>query len=291
MKRKIGISTMVILSGVVAAILYFELGPYDIRINPAPALSAPLNPHQEKETTIRNLSDKTVYYVIKPAHSKEEPVQRSLEVAHVDRLPGDDDVEISFWHGGEMMSYTLYSRLAYSFRYDEDGRLDLYRGSHGRSDAADLAPYVPSPGDVVEKMLELAGVNRKDVVYDLGCGDGRIVIAAAKRHGARGVGIDLDPERIEEAASGARKAGVESRVSFRLEDVMKSDFSGATVVTLYLLPESNALLRPLLEKQLKPGTRVVSHNYSIPGWEDKEAGFISFKAEDGEEHEIYLYRR
>jgi SAM-dependent methyltransferase len=130
-----------------------------------------------------------------------------------------------------------------------------------------LAPYVPTPQQVVEKMLELAQVTSKDVVYDLGCGDGRIVITAAKKYGARAVGVDIDPERIKESQANAKAAGVEKLVTFKLEDAMKVDVSPATVVTLYLLSNSNALLRPILMKQLKPGARIVSHAFSMGDWQ------------------------
>lgn len=124
-------------------------------------------------------------------------------------------------------------------------------------------PYVPTPQPVVERMLELAKVGKDDVVYDLGSGDGRIVITAAKQYGARGVGIDLDPERIAEARANAKKAGVDDRVKFIAGDLFKTDLSDATVVTLYLLNSVNRELRPQLWKQLDVGTRVVSHSFDM----------------------------
>lgn len=124
-------------------------------------------------------------------------------------------------------------------------------------------PYVPTPQPVVDKMLELAAVGPRDVLYDLGCGDGRIVISAARDRGARGVGIDLNPVRIEEALANARSAGVAEKVQFRVGDLFQSDFSQATVVTLYLLPDINRKLRPQLWRQLKVGTRVVSHDFNM----------------------------
>jgi ribosomal protein L11 methylase PrmA len=108
------------------------------------------------------------------------------------------------------------------------------------------------------------------LVYDLGCGDGRIPITAAKKYGARGVGIDIDPERIQEANENARKAGVSDRVQFRQQDLFKADFSKATVVTLYLLPDVNLKLRPQLLKQLKPGTRIVSHAFDMGNWKPQK---------------------
>ncbi len=124
-------------------------------------------------------------------------------------------------------------------------------------------PYVPTPMETVRKMLDLGRVDKKDVVYDLGCGDGRIVITAAKERGARGVGIDLNPRRIEEANANAKEAGVTDRVKFMVGDLFEANFSPATVVTLYLLPAVNLKLRPQLWRQLKPGTRVVSHSFDM----------------------------
>ena len=151
-----------------------------------------------------------------------------------------------------------------------------------------LAPYVPTPEDVVERMLMLADVKEGDVVYDLGCGDGRIPVAAAKR-GARGVGVDIDPRRIAESNANAKAAGVESRVEFRLQDAMTVDVSPATVVTLYLLSASNAKLRPILTSQLKPGSRIVSHAFSMGSeWPaDKVDRFVTAR---GDEVTLYLWR-
>jgi ubiquinone/menaquinone biosynthesis C-methylase UbiE len=124
-------------------------------------------------------------------------------------------------------------------------------------------PYVPTKQEVVEEMLRMAGVKPGDVVYDLGCGDGRIVVTAAQKFGARGVGVDIDPKRIAEANANARRAGVENQVTFRIGDLFEADIREATVVTLYLLPDVNLRLKPKLQRDLKPGTRVVSHDFSM----------------------------
>jgi ubiquinone/menaquinone biosynthesis C-methylase UbiE len=124
-------------------------------------------------------------------------------------------------------------------------------------------PYVPTPQPVVDKMLEMAKVRAGDVLYDLGCGDGRIVVTAASKHGARGVGIDIDPTRIREAQENAQRARVTERVAFKVSNIFEADFSEATVVTLYLLPDINRRLRPQLWRQLKVGTRVVSHAFDM----------------------------
>jgi SAM-dependent methyltransferase len=137
--------------------------------------------------------------------------------------------------------------------------------AQGQSSTLDV-PFVPTPTEVVNAMLKLAGVNKGDVVYDLGSGDGRIVIAAAKRHGAHAVGIDIDPARIDEATRNARQAGVADRVRFIRQDLFDADIGEATVVTLYLLPRVNQRLRPKLLAELKPGTRVVSHGFDMGDW-------------------------
>lgn len=128
-------------------------------------------------------------------------------------------------------------------------------------------PYVPTPPVVVEEMLRLANVGPADFVIDLGSGDGRILIAAAEKFGARGVGVDLDPDRIEESVYGAQLAGVSDRVAFQQQDLFKFDISRASVVTMYLLPSVNLKLRPRLLSELKPGTRIVSHDFDMQDWQ------------------------
>jgi len=130
--------------------------------------------------------------------------------------------------------------------------------------------FVPTPPDVVDAMLKLAKVTSNDVVYDLGSGDGRIVIAAAKMYGARGVGIDIDPERVREATANAQSNGVGDKVTFRTEDIFTADISPATVVTLYLSPAVNARLAGKLMMELKAGTRVVSHAFDLGAWKPQQ---------------------
>jgi SAM-dependent methyltransferase len=131
-------------------------------------------------------------------------------------------------------------------------------------------PYVPTPQSVVDAMLKLANVSGKDVVYDLGCGDGRIVITAAKEYGATGTGYDINPERIKEANENAKEAKVTDKVKFVEGNLFKVDYRPASVVTLYLLPNVNLKLRPMLLEQLKPGTRIVSHAFDMGDWEPEE---------------------
>lgn len=127
--------------------------------------------------------------------------------------------------------------------------------------------YVPTPQPVVDAMLKMAQVRRDEMVYDLGCGDGRAVITAARDFGARGIGVDIDPQRIEESQANASNAGVTDRVEFKQEDLFKMNFADADVVFLYLLPALNVKLRPRILDELRPGTRIVSHAFSMADWE------------------------
>jgi tRNA G37 N-methylase Trm5 len=156
-----------------------------------------------------------------------------------------------------------------------------------RPDAPQLAPYVPTPQDVVERMLALANVQKTDFVVDLGCGDGRIPVTAAKKYGARGLGVDIDPVRIAEANANAKAAGVEHLVEFKLQDALKTDVTNATVITTYLLSASNLRLRPILTKQLKPGSRIVTHSFSMGDWAPEKTD--TFNDTTGRSRTVYLY--
>jgi cyclopropane fatty-acyl-phospholipid synthase-like methyltransferase len=152
-----------------------------------------------------------------------------------------------------------------------------------------LAPYIPTPDDVVDRMLAFAKVTKDDVVFDLGCGDGRIPIAAARQYGARGVGLDIDPKLVELATSNAKAAGVDGLVQFHLQNVLEADVSSATVVTLYLLSSSNERLRPMLTRQLKPGARIVSHAFSM-GRDWPADAVDQFVSARGDEVTLYLWQ-
>jgi len=147
-------------------------------------------------------------------------------------------------------------------------------------------PYVSTPHAVVEAMLKLATVGPADVVYDLGCGDGRFVITAAQEFGARGVGVDIDPARIAEANAAARAEGVADRVRFLRQDLFTVDLSPATVVTLFLLPELNDRLAPKMRRELRVGARIVSHRWSIRGWPPDESIGVEV---DEVRHEAFLW--
>jgi SAM-dependent methyltransferase len=147
--------------------------------------------------------------------------------------------------------------------------------------------FVPTPHDVVAKMLELAKVTKNDVVYDLGCGDGRIVATAAKMYGCKGIGYDINPVRVKESLETVKKEGVEKLVQIKEEDIFTLDLSGASVITLYLLPSLNVKLIPQLEK-LKPGSRIVSHDFDMQGVKPDQV--VTVKSKDNDvEHTVYLW--
>ncbi len=147
-------------------------------------------------------------------------------------------------------------------------------------------PYVPTPNEVVSEMLKMANVTGNDILYDLGSGDGRIPITAAKQFGTKGVGIDLDPVRVKEANENAKTEGVTDKVRFIEGDIFEEDFSEATVVALYLLPSINLKLRPKL-LEMKPGTRIVSHNYDMGDWVAENSKKITV---NGSDHYVYFWR-
>ena len=148
-------------------------------------------------------------------------------------------------------------------------------------------PFVPTPPDVVDRMLEMAQVKSGDVIYDLGSGDGRIVIQAAKRYGVKGVGIEIDPDLVQKARDNAFREKVDNLVEFRAQDALTVDVSSATVVTLYMLPEFNAKLRPIFDRQLKSGARGVSHDFEVQGWVPDKVE--SIKGSFLHDHTIYLF--
>ena len=155
-------------------------------------------------------------------------------------------------------------------------------------------PFVPTPIEVIDRMLELAEVKKGDVVYDLGSGDGRIVIRAAKKYGARAVGIEMDSWLLDKARQTAKAEGVSHLVEFRNEDALKADISRATVVTLYMLPWFNEAMKLNFKKMLKPGARIVAHDFGIEGWEpDKTVKLPEIEIMAGgrrHQHVIYLWR-
>ncbi|HZY90525.1 MAG TPA: TIGR03000 domain-containing protein [Gemmataceae bacterium] len=188
--------------------------------------------------------------------------------------------QVWFWEDHKM----IVRKRSVPVRAGETTTVDLRKSAPG-----DVTPdviYVPTPRAVVDKMLRMAEVKKGDVVYDLGCGDGRIVVTAAKKYGCKSVGFDIDPDRVKEANANVRKDGVGDLVTIKQEDIFKQDLSKASVVTLYLLPELNVRLIPQLEK-LKPGSRIVSHDFPMKGVKPKQV--FNMSGDDGREHTIYLW--
>jgi uncharacterized protein (TIGR03000 family) len=172
------------------------------------------------------------------------------------------------------------------FKGGEEKTIDLRPGS--KTVLSSRIIFVPTSKKIVNKMLEMAKVTGKDVVYDLGCGDGRIVVTAAKEFGAKGVGVDIDPERVKDSRANVAKEKVEKLVEIRQGDALKvKDISKATVVMLYMLPEFQEKLAPILKRELKPGTRVVAHDYSLPGWKEEASAQMQGPFR---QHTLYLYR-
>jgi ubiquinone/menaquinone biosynthesis C-methylase UbiE len=155
---------------------------------------------------------------------------------------------------------------------------------------AKLAPYYPTPELVVEKMLELGGLRPGERMFDLGSGDGRIVIMAAQKYKADATGVEIDADLYKQSTEKIHKLGLQSRARIIHGDILKQDYSSADLVTVYLLPSSNEKVRPILEKQLKKGARVVCHDFTIPGWTPDKIVNIEDDGE-GRSHTLYLYRR
>lgn len=160
---------------------------------------------------------------------------------------------------------------------------------HAPESPEGASPYLSTPPEVVERMLRLAGVKPGETVYDLGCGDARILVTAAQRFGARGVGVELDKEVFALALENVRRHGLEDRIQLVRGNMFEADLRSADVVALYLLPQALARLRPLLERQLRSGARVVTHDFGIQGWQD--SGAEKLPRGDGTAHTIHLYRR
>jgi predicted O-methyltransferase YrrM len=154
-----------------------------------------------------------------------------------------------------------------------------------------LAPFVPSPEEVVERMLKLAEVKAGDTVYDLGCGDGRIIIMAAQKFAAHSVGVELDDELYKQTSERIKELKLQDKVKVIHGDLLQVDLKPATVVTLYLLTSANEKLKPRLEKMLRKGARVVSHDFEVPGWKAEKTESVGDDQGDFRQHTLYLYRR
>lgn len=240
---------------------------------------------------ISNDTDQTIKFHTRILHSGDEPDYDSLSPGETETLLGRNVLEFQIVPKELARLYFLAPGEDYSIRIIDGQDLKLFQKVKGYQEAVMLAPFVPSPMVVIERMLSLAGVSKDSVVYDLGCGDGRVVIAAAKIYGARGVGIDIDPELIAEARKNASDAGVETLAEFREGDIFQTSLTEATHVYVFLFPDSNRLLRPYLEKQLKKGTTVASLGFNFPAWEDRLTGWHDILDDEGYHRIVYIYER
>ena len=177
--------------------------------------------------------------------------------------------------------------LVFSGFSQPNARMRLVQGEESDLQSKQIVPFVPTPQAVVDKMLALAQVKKGDVLYDLGSGDGRIVIAAAKKYGIKAVGFEVDPELIQKSRANIRKAGLEHLAEIRAQDILTVDLSPASVVTMYLLPSVNMTLRPKVWRELKPGARLVSHAFDMGDWEPDKTELV--KDSSGYERTIYLW--
>lgn len=240
------------------------------------------------------------------AQEKAKDAQKKVATL-VLRVPGDSLLEIdgvATKQTGEVRKFESPPLEAGTYTYtvkiihNSSTRMRQVKVQAGKEVEVDLRPgkdrdsseiiFVPTPQKVVDLMLEYAKVTKDDLVYDLGCGDGRIVVTAAKKYGAKGVGVDIDPVRVKEAQALAKKEGVDNLVEIRLGDALNvPDVSKATVVMTYMLPEFMARMEPGLKKNLKPGTRIVAHDYPLPNWKATEEKTVQ---SENWEHRLYLWR-
>jgi SAM-dependent methyltransferase len=240
--------------------------------------------------TLHNTLDRPFAFLSKPLNEDVQPKKQTLAAGECVGFSGNFHVEITLLPESLCLIYWLFPGERYVVRDIGDDGDRIFKMVHGDASAVSLAPHVPTPDFVIERILELTGVFSESVVYDLGCGDGRVLIRAAEKYGIEGVGVDIDPHLIKQARKAASAAGVASRVRFFTRDIFKTDLSKATLVYLYLFPDSLNLLRPYLEDNLKKGTMVACFSFAIPGWEEKlvaqhkiEGDFIIPKI-------IYIYR-
>ncbi len=184
-------------------------------------------------------------------------------------------------------NYTVLTRTkSISFKSGDDISIDLAKADPKNPDKA-VIRWVPTPDDIVDEMIKLGGVKKGDVVYEPGPGDARVLIAAVKKGAEKAVGIELDPKKVVESKENVKKAGLEKQITVNEGDALKADYSDATVVMLYMGNEFNNLLRPVLEKQLKPGTRIVSHRFVFGDWAPDKT--ITVTGADGDEYKLHLW--
>jgi len=244
--------------------------------------------------TLKNTLTEPVLFLYKPLHEGTIPTRSWLQPGATRGFKGNVHIEIKLLSEELSLRYWLFPGERYVVKdVGLKGHKDLriFKMVRGDPSAVDLAPHVPTPEAVIDRVLELSGVSADSVLFDLGCGDGCVLIRAAEKFGARCVGVDINPRLIRLARKSAAAVGVSSRVTFLHQDIFDTDISSATIVYLYLYPDSLKLLRPYLENNLKIGTTVVSFGYHFPGWEEKRLARIEIEGEFLIPKILHIYRR
>jgi len=240
--------------------------------------------------TLQNTMDRPFSFLYKPLSEDVEPKKGTLGPGVKARFSGSRHMEITLFPESAPQIYWLFPGEFYIVKDLAEDGVRIYKMVHGDSSAVNLAPHVPTPDTVIDRVLDLIDVHSKSVIYDLGCGDGCVLIRAAEKFGAKGVGVDIDANLIKKARKNASTAGVSSKLKFLHQDIFKTDLSKATLVYLYLLPDSLKLLRPYLEKNLKRETTVVCFHFSFPGWEKRLVAKHEIKEDFNIPKLIYIYR-
>lgn len=241
-------------------------------------------------TQITNEIDRTIRFQAGLLWDQWDMEEIVLKPGEKKDFPGASAVKVRFSRGDTPLIYRLNPGPRYFFRQDRTGQPDIFAEPPLEKTLDYFVPFVTTPPKVIDRMLEVADLSSDDVLYDLGSGDGRIVITAAKNYGCRGVGIDIDLRRIREARENAERHGVTDLVTFIEQDALKADLTKASVVTVYMSMQFNQKLRPVLESDLDSGDRVAAHNYAVPGWAYRLDRYETLKTANGTEHIIFLYR-
>jgi precorrin-6B methylase 2 len=253
-------------------------------------LHVPANGQNPVWTDITNETGRTICFEAGLMWTQWDMDEVELKPGEKKHFPGASAVKVRFNRGNQSILYRLNPGPRYFFRLDQTGKPDIFAAPPVDKPLEYFIPFVATPPKAIGRMLEMAGLSSDDVLFDLGCGDGRIVITAAKEYGVRGVGIDIDFRRVQEARENAERHGVSDSVKFIEQDALEADLTGATVVTIYMSMQFNQKLRPVLESGLKPGARVVAHNYAVPGWAHRMVRYETLETADGTEHLIFLYQ-
>jgi SAM-dependent methyltransferase len=241
--------------------------------------------------TLTNTTAHRFCFLYQPINEGGSPDKGVLAAGDKVEFEGNMHIELTIDHERGGLIYWLFPGERYVVKSIGQGGFRIFKMIRDDPTALDLAPHVATPESVIDSVLELIGVRQDSLVYDLGCGNGGILIRAAQKYGARCVGIDIDAGLIRQARKNAQAAAVSSLVRFHNQDIFDTDISRATIVYLYLYPDSLRLLRPFLEKQLKRGTTVVSFDFAFPGWESKLTSRHKIPGESLISKIVHVYRR